>query len=76
MALRRQIAAREGIRHSALLEEQQKKRAQEMLMRGAATSAVAEMLAFSDQRSFVRAFERWTGESPAAWRKRQTEAPA
>ncbi len=61
--------AREGIRYSELHEQQGRKRAEQMLLRGLPTIAVAEALQFSDQRSFVRAFERWTGMSPAAWRR-------
>ena len=41
----------------------------EVLMRGLPTREVSEALAVSDPRSFVRAFARWTGQSPAAWRK-------
>lgn len=63
--------AREGIRYSELLEQQQRLRAELLLKRGLPTSAVAEDLQFSDPRSFVRAFERWTGLSPAAWRRQQ-----
>jgi len=61
--------ARAGIRYSDLHEQQGRQRAERMLSEGMATRAVAEALQFSDQRSFVRAFERWTGLSPAAWRK-------
>ena len=61
--------AREGIRYSDLHEQQGRQRAERLLLGGMPTSAVAEALQFSDQRSFVRAFERWTGLSPAAWRK-------
>lgn len=61
--------AREGIRYSDLHEQQGRQRAEGLLLSGMPTSAVAEALQFSDQRSFVRAFERWTGLSPAAWRK-------
>ncbi|MEH0164887.1 AraC family transcriptional regulator [Roseateles microcysteis] len=63
--------AREGIRYSELAEQQQRVRAEHLLRRGLPTSAVAEELQFSDPRSFVRAFERWTGQSPAAWRRQQ-----
>lgn len=35
-----------------------------------AISEVALLLGFADQRSFHRAFERWTGETPGRWRAR------
>jgi AraC-like DNA-binding protein len=63
--------SRAGIRYSELHEQQQRQRAEQMLARGLPTIAVAEALQFSDQRSFVRAFERWTGVSPATWRRQQ-----
>ncbi|WP_077034056.1 AraC family transcriptional regulator ligand-binding domain-containing protein [Pelomonas sp. KK5] len=66
--------AREGIRYSDLYEQLGRQRAEKLLLAGASTSTIAETLQFSDQRSFVRAFERWTGMSPAAWR-RQNAAP-
>jgi len=42
-----------------------------MLARGVATDDVAAALDYSDGRSFRRAFERWTGETPANFRRRQ-----
>jgi AraC-like DNA-binding protein len=39
-------------------------------------SEIAAALAFSDQRPFVRAFRRWSGEAPGAWRAARTLPPA
>ena len=38
-----------------------------------ALDAVAERLGYSDPSNFRRAFQRWTGLSPAAYRKGRTE---
>jgi len=68
--------ARDGLRYSHLLAEQQRQEAQRLLESGLSTAAVAEALEFSDQRSFVRAFERWTGQSPATWRRLRQQRAA
>lgn len=36
--------------------------------------AIAERLGYMDPPNFSRAFQRWTGESPGAWRKRRRGA--
>jgi AraC-like DNA-binding protein len=40
-----------------------------MLARGSSTDDVAATLGYSDERSFRRAFERWTGLTPARFRQ-------
>ncbi len=39
------------------------------LERGEDLEALAENLGFSDRRSFTRAFKRWSGQTPSAWRR-------
>ena len=68
--LNRQLAV-EGLKYADLVQQVRVERARQMLARGAATDDVAVELDYSDGRSFRRAFERWTGESPASFRRRQ-----
>ena len=35
-------------------------------------SEIAQMLHYADARTFIRAFRRWSGETPARWRATQT----
>lgn len=37
---------------------------------------IAEILGYRDEVSFLRAFRRWTGSTPGAWRRRPARAPA
>ncbi|MGH7272764.1 MAG: AraC family transcriptional regulator ligand-binding domain-containing protein, partial [Polyangiaceae bacterium] len=67
--LKRRLAAA-GVTYSALLEEERREVALLMLRSRASTiDAVAERLGYSDTSNFRRAFQRWTGLSPAAYRK-------
>lgn len=37
-------------------------------------SAIAQMLHYADARTFIRAFRRWSGETPARWRATRTRS--
>ena len=56
--------------YTQLLEEQRKHRACELLRSEASIEEIAERLGYSDASNFTRAFRRWTGESPRAFRRR------
>jgi AraC-like DNA-binding protein len=63
--------AEEGVSHSALVDDVRRALAVRYL--GSANVSVTEiayMLHFADPTVFSRAFKRWTGVSPAAYRKR------
>ncbi len=65
------LLAAEGLKYADLARQVQIERARQMLARGVATGDVAVALNYADDRSFRRAFEQWTGESPASFRRRQ-----
>ncbi|HLT12502.1 MAG TPA: AraC family transcriptional regulator [Marinobacter sp.] len=67
--LRRQLAA-EGARFQSLQENVRHRRALEMLRRSTQMSIdeIAEHLGYSDPSNFGRAFRKWEGISPSAWR--------
>ena len=68
--LKRRLAVL-GVTYSDLLEEQRREKAL-LLLRSPSLSLdqVAELLGYSDPSNFRRAFRRWTGVSPAAYRRR------
>ncbi|MEO7095274.1 MAG: AraC family transcriptional regulator [Polyangiales bacterium] len=67
--LKRKLAA-EGAAYSTLLEEHRREKALLLLRsRDLTVDAVAERLGYSDVTSFSRAFRRWTGTTPAAYRR-------
>ncbi len=67
--LKRRLAAR-GVTYSHILEEQRREKAL-LLLRSPSLSLdeIAEQLGYSDTSNFRRAFRRWTGVSPASYRK-------
>jgi AraC-like DNA-binding protein len=67
--LKRRLAA-QGTTYSDVLEEQRRERAMLLLRSpGLSLDEVAEQLGYSDPSNFRRAFRRWTGLSPAAYRR-------
>jgi AraC-like DNA-binding protein len=73
--LRRRLAG-EGIAFGALRERELQRLARDLLCsRSSTVDEVAYLLGFSEARAFQRAFKRWTGETPGAYRARATRAP-
>lgn len=59
-----------GTTYQLELDNLRRLRATEMLRRlGLPISVIAEALGFADAAGFAKAFKRWTGMSPSAWRK-------
>lgn len=68
--------AEEGTSFRDLLDEVRRDLALAALRQpGATVTDVAFCIGFSDLTAFSRAFRRWTGESPASWRRRLQAAP-
>jgi AraC-like DNA-binding protein len=63
----------EGATLQGLKDEVRRARAEELLHRSTRPiKQVAEASGFQNEKSFIRAFKGWTGESPAEFRKRAT----
>lgn len=59
-----------GWRYSELLDEQRRYRALDLLEQSALSLAqITDQLGYGDLQSFSRAFGRWYGTSPGAWRE-------
>ncbi len=68
--LQRRLAA-EGKGFSRVVDEVRLRLAQAWLAdHGQALETISARLGFSDRRSFTRAFQRWTGQTPSAFRGR------
>jgi len=73
--LQRRLAD-EGTSLSALVESVRRERAFAYLAANLPIAEVSYLLGFSEPRAFHRAFRRWTGETPQAWRAARTPPPA
>lgn len=72
--LKRKLAA-EGVSFSELLERARRARAERLLGSTALPlEEIAEQLDYSTLPNFARAFRRWTGQTPAAYRKQHRRA--
>lgn len=62
----------EGASLQALKDEVRRQRATELLLRTKRPiKQVAQAAGFQNEKSFIRAFKAWTGESPGEWRGKQ-----
>jgi AraC-like DNA-binding protein len=69
--LQRRLGA-ERTSFAALVDEVRRARAVAYLdSRDVSIAEVSWLLGFAEQSAFTRAFRRWTGEAPTAWRRRQ-----
>jgi len=67
--LQRRLTER-GIAYSTLLDEARRDLAIGYLAEpGASVDEIAALLGYSEPSAFARAFRRWTGASPASWRR-------
>jgi len=63
--------AEEGVTHSALVDDVRRNLALELLVdANVSLTEIGYRLHFADPTAFYRAFRRWTGDGPAAYRKR------
>ncbi len=70
--LRRRLEA-EGTSFRELLDETRRELAERyMLDRERSLAEIANLVGFSETSAFTRAFKRWTGKPPAAWRTSAT----
>jgi len=67
----------QGLSFRGVLDEVRMERAELLLAdTPSRVSEVAQELGFAEQASFTRAFRRWTGMTPQAWRRACTPAPS
>jgi AraC-like DNA-binding protein len=68
--LKRKLAA-QGVSFSALLTEARHEAAMRLLRRSTLSlDAIAERLGYSTAPNFIRAFRRWSGQTPTEYRRK------
>ncbi len=67
--LKRKLAA-QGTSFSVVLEDERKSRAMRLLAADMPLQSIADRLGYSDVANFTRAFRRWTGATPGAYRRK------
>lgn len=65
--LQRRLAS-EGVTFADVYDEARFARARSLLQQGEDLESISESLGFADRRSFTRAFKRWSGVTPSAFR--------
>lgn len=69
--LQRRLSER-GLSYTGVVEDFQREEAARLLRQPAIPlTEIASRLGYAEQTSFTRAFRRWTGSTPGAWRKAQ-----
>jgi len=73
--LRRRLSG-DGLSFASLVDDERKARALVLLRKEALSlDEVANRLGYADGSTFARAFQRWTGDSPAVYRREMRAAP-
>jgi AraC-like DNA-binding protein len=68
--LKRKLAS-QGTSFSALLEAERRSRALRLLEADTPLQTIADRVGYSDVANFTRAFRRWTGATPGAYRRKR-----
>jgi AraC-like DNA-binding protein len=71
--LKRKLAE-EGVSYSELVDEARSARAVALMRSELTVDEIADRLGYSDAANFTRAFRRWTGKTPRAFRKAPPES--
>lgn len=72
--LKRRLAG-EGTSFRAILDAARRASAEELLRSPRSLEEIASALGYADVAAFSRAFRRWTGRAPGAWRLAKEKAP-